>query len=249
MVDVLEGSFVRQGALLVPGSQSSVFDPGTLSLTGWWRASYAGPPWLARASAGTSGANGNLVTAGSDPSVGTPVNGLDPADFNGAGNYLTNGTNNDVFFSGTGSAVFLFNADGPLPVASGTDYADGNLLTDPTNAETTFGITSAGFGACIYSGAYVRLNTACSSGSWHLGQAKWDGVNLKVRVDGGSWSSTACGSWSMVGPGPVRVGLSYGAPIYFDGKLLEVMLADSALSDSDFNSIKSYINIRYGLAL
>ena len=37
------------------------FDPTSLSLTGFWRASYSGAPWVPTASAGTSGANGNLV--------------------------------------------------------------------------------------------------------------------------------------------------------------------------------------------
>jgi hypothetical protein len=79
---------------LVPASGGAVFDPATLSLTGWWRAAYAGSPWAPTASAGTSGtANRDLgVDSGAaTPSVGTALNGLDTADFDGSTQSMADG--------------------------------------------------------------------------------------------------------------------------------------------------------------
>jgi hypothetical protein len=41
------------------GTAAGAADPSSLSLTGWWRASYAGSPWTPSASAGSSGSNGD----------------------------------------------------------------------------------------------------------------------------------------------------------------------------------------------
>src|SRR6267142_3229718 len=85
------------------------FTPADLSLSAWFRASYTSPPpWVGRASAGTSAAK-NLTTAASsvtDPSAGTAVNGLTPAHFDGTDVLLlktgaTQNTLSDII--GTGS--------------------------------------------------------------------------------------------------------------------------------------------------
>ena len=62
-------------------SSAPAFSIASLPWSGLWYASYAGAPWAARASAGASLANGDLVTNLSDPSTGAAQNGLTPADF------------------------------------------------------------------------------------------------------------------------------------------------------------------------
>jgi len=53
----------------------------------------------------------------------------------------------------------------------------------------------------------------------------------------------------MIGStGGIVLGRNY-ATAFFDGRILEVGAAPSALSDATFDDIKSYVNSRYGLAL
>ncbi len=223
------------------------FDAASLALTGWWRASYAASPWRGAGSAGSSGTRA-LSQASSPPSTGSAVNGLVPADFNGTDQYLSSTVQNDAYLSVGGSSLFcLFYANSaPSPVS---DYSDGTFFTDPANAETTFGFTSSGIGMCLYDGAYKRLNVACGTGAWHLAQFKHDGTNMKARVDSGSWSSLACGTLSFLTPSAVVVGQGYAGGMYFDGRILELGVAATALSDAVFDRIKTYVNARYALSL
>jgi hypothetical protein len=48
--------------------------------------------------------------------------------------------------------------------------------------------------------------------------------------------------------GSLRVGMNSGTA-FFDGLIAEIGFIDSALPDATFDSIKTYINGRYGLSL
>ncbi len=224
------------------------FTPANLSLTGYWRANFTGLPWVGTASIGTSSGR-NLVTQADDPSTGASQNGFAPADFNGSSNYIQADVNNTTLLGTSGSIFFLFNGD-TAPTNSGLDYGDGNIFTDPTNAETTFGFTDLGFGACILDDSitYRRISISCGTGNYHLAQAKWNGTNLYARIDSGNWSNIASGPFTAITPSAPNVGLSYST-IRFDGRLLELGITNIFLSDSDFNNIVSYVNKRYHLSL
>ena len=222
-------------------------DPSALALTGWWRAPYSGAPWAGTPSAGASGGR-DMSDVGSAPGVGASVNGYAPPLFVGASsNSLASAVNNDVYFGGTGSLFCLFYAN-TAPAPSGAAYGDGTFFTDPTNAETTFGFTSSGICGCIYDGTYTRIDLACGTGAWHLAQLTFDGTNLNARVDGGAWSSVACGAYTPVTPGSVMMGRSYAA-LHFDGRILELGVASYALGTTELDGVRSYINARYGLAV
>jgi hypothetical protein len=45
------------------------------------------------------------------------------------------------------------------------------------------------------------------------------------------------------------VGANGGVTQFFDGRMLELLLAQSTLSNTDFNGIRDYVNARYALAL
>jgi len=48
----------------------------------------------------------------------------------------------------------------------------------------------------------------------------------------------------------MRIGTaSDSSSTFFDGRIAELMAADSRFSDAQFDNIKSYINTRYALAL
>ncbi len=225
-------------------NESSGLTLAALDLSGWWRASYTGAPLVGQASAGASG--GRDFGTAVDPTTGAAVNGYTSIEFDGT-QYLISPDDNTDFLSGVGSFFCLFYADVAFP--SVNDYSDGCFFTDPTNAETTFGFSSAGVGACIYDGAYKRLSVPCSVEAWHLAQFKFDGTNLKGRIDDGAWSSIPCGNYASVTPSAVYMGRAYAGANLFNGRILEMGLSDTVLSDNEFDSILTYCETRYALTL
>ncbi len=234
-------------AVLAYGSDApAVFDPATLSLTGWWRASFGGAPWTPTASAGTSGAHGNLI-AGTAPGVGTAQNTLTPADFNGTTHRLVSATATTSFVSqaaGTIVAVFLSDS----AVAQSAGYDDPTILTNG-NAEFALRFTSSGAGAMVYDGGYKLVNAACGTGAYHIAMARWNSTIVGVTVDSGAEVTLSAGALATLTADTLIVGTNYASGAFFDGRLLDLMVANTALTATDFGHIKSYANSRYALSL
>lgn len=229
-----------------------MFDPATLALTGWWRASYAGSPWVPTASAGTSGANGNLTEATNPPATGAAVNGLTSADFDGAASRLGNASTMATLFDADGSLAVLFYADTATADSGATNPYTLPQLLGSADDYICLAFGSGGVRFGFYATAYGTWESAAvtaATGAWHLAQAKFDGANYSVRVDSGAWTTTAHAYSPDLGAGPLIMGRNGGGTVFFDGRILEAFTSDAALADADFNSIKSYVNSRYALSL
>ncbi len=232
------------------GATPGGYDPAILSLTGWWRADFASSPWSPTASAGSSGANGDLEEATNPPGVGTAQNGYDPADFDGTNDRLNNASTAATLFNvGAGSVAVLFYANSAAaPAGSAVD--DEQLLGD-SGPYMGLVFTSSGVRAYIYdSGAAYQTtaSSAASTGAWHLAQMKWDATDLYSRVDSGAWSAGVPTTGPLLLTGTLVIGKNYNTS-YFDGNILDIITADSTLSDGDFDNLVVYVNDRYGLSL
>lgn len=233
---------------------AQVFNPATLSLSGWWRASYASSPWAGVASAGASGGR-DLTEATNPPSSGTAVNGFNPADFDGSNDRIDNALDpSDFFGAAAGSCGALIYADAAS--ADGGDTAPYNmpaLITDAGEGRLAlaYGDSGARFGFFNSThGTWESLAVACSTGAWHFVQAKYDSTNLHLRVDGGSWSTEAFAFGPTWGVGTfLRVGGNFSPTLFFDGKILEVFTSTVALSNASFDNFRSYFLSRYGLSV
>lgn len=227
--------------------KSGAFNPATLALSGWWRASYAGAPWAAVASAGTSGANGNLVTNLNDPATGAAQNGFTPADFDGTNDNLRNLTIDTTFYtSGAGSVVALFRAD-TVNVATGNIYDDPTLWRN-VNSNVGLSYTTSGFGGYGYDGAvYQSKYVAAATGAYHLVMLDWDATNIGMTLNSAARVTQACGALTLGGDA-INVGMGYAGPC-IDGRVLELMTAATKLTSTDFGNIRAYVNARYSLAL
>jgi hypothetical protein len=227
-------------------SAPAVFDPATLSLTGWWRANFASIPWAGTASAGTSAAK-NLTNVGDvDPTTGTAQNGLTPAEFNGTSQATSYAAAISNLVGASAGSVFALVRPGSAAASSGSALTDPAFWGDDGgNLCMAFSTGGVGFG--FYDGVQKRIQIACTTGAYHLLQMKWNGTNAFARVDSGGWSSLA------VGPIVSLVSnLSVGKQpfvAFYDFRLLDLGFASSVLSDGTFDDIKSYVNSRYGLAL
>ncbi len=231
------------------GGSSSVYDPAVLSLNGWWRGSFSASPWVGVASAGASGTR-DLTEATNPPAAGTTVNGYAPADFDGTNDVLGSGLTLDDFINaGSWSAFCVFYADAAFTSAGvGTRYLNPSFLVEGVNSYFRIGFSDEGIEAINNAG--TELVIACATGAWNLLSAKYDGTNLKLRLNGGTWSSTASTNTPDLTGTPMRVGVRYdGGTTFFNGKILDLGVCDSALSDGVFDSILGYARTRYALAL
>lgn len=226
------------------------FDPATLSLTGWWRGSYSASPWTGTASAGASGGN-DLSEATTPPGVGATQNGFAPIDCNGTTQFLaTSGQLNTYVNDAAGSCWVLFRADTAAASGGATVRVDDAGIVAQDSGATAWGITYSTDGVCgfIYDGAYQEIVVTAATGSYHLAQMKWDGVNLYFRTNSGVWQNLACTGISGAAAGVFVTGRNYAAAFY-DGRVLDIGLTDAVLSDTEFDNIKSYVNSRYALSL
>lgn len=232
-------------ARMVRPVASGVFDPSSLNLSGWWRASYAGAPWTPTASAGASLANGDLVV-GAAPSTGTAVNGYTPADFNGTTQYLTSAVDATTWFTTAAGTIVTLAYFDTASAPTGSIYDDRSVYSDG-NADLALVYNTNGITGVVYSSGYVSNAYTLSTGAWHLIMMSWDSSQLRMRADSSGEATTACGALTVM-TGATSVGRGY-AGTFIDGKLLELMFAPIALTPTNYANIKSYVNSRYALAL
>jgi hypothetical protein len=229
-----------------PGS----YDPAVLALTGWWRASFTSSPWGGTASAGSSASE--AISEGTNPpSTGAAVNGLTPADFDGTNDRLLAdiaGSIDDFYNAAAYSGWALVYADA-ITTDSTTPYDNDAIVSTQGASFAGVYLRSSGLaGIYHYDTGWTKVETAFTTGAWHLVQWKYDGVNLKIRVDSGSWASVAAGSINTV-TNRFVFGENWNAGAHFNGKLLEFATIDSALSDATFDDIITYVNDEYALSL
>lgn len=231
----------------------AVFDPATLALSAWYRASFAGSPWAPVASAGISGTQGSMTEATNPPATGAALNGLTPADFDGTNDVLSNANSLSTFIGAAAwSIAVLINPTATAAVRSvGAGYSDPAIIAETTQGYwyltyTTSGVTVGHYDSVA--GVWKEANQACSSGSWHLVQAWFDGVNISISVDSVAATSVASTNQELAGVGVLKFGDAFGAPFY-DGLIAEVMLSLVDLGAPARADIKSYVNSRCALAL
>ncbi len=225
-------------------------NPSALALTQWNRIAFAGPPWAANASAGSSGtSNRTLVTGGSDPTVGSALSGRNTIAFAKASSqFLATQVANNVLFGSTLTFAALVNVSG-LDAKDATVYNNGTLASDGANGETTFGITASGVTCTVYSGGFVTTADIALSAGWHFIQFRLDTSDLQARVDGGSWTTIACGAPSYLTPGVMQVGRGYSGAHYLNGAGAEFLWADSALSNANLDDVRAYLRTRYQITV
>lgn len=242
------------------GTGASVFtytnswNPSVLSLTGWWR-DYSGSPWNGASSAGTSGSN-NLSAPGTAPTVGSPVNGHTPAVIVPASStYLSSGSSKmDTFVASSSySAAVLLYASSASAYGS-DEYDNPGVFCSGGAGATIWGAASfstSGVSSWHYNAGWPGQTVSCGTGAWHLAQIRYSTASgQEVKIDSGSWNVVSIGdiTYSLTSES-MQIGANYSASKFFDGNVLEALVTNTYLSDTDFNNIKTYMNNRYSLSL
>lgn len=233
------------------GGGAAVFDPASLALTGWWRANsttgWDSATFDGVASAGSSGSRD--LTAGTAP-ASRAFSGHQAPDFNGSTHWLQTTLTLDDFINSNAFSVWcLFYADAAVADPGDANlYSSPQFFTDKTNAYFDFGFTDGGVHLSC-NGCATVIQIAAATGGLRLAQGKYDGTNLKLRVDGGARTSVASTGPAVLTT-EVRMGGNYVATPtqFFDGCIVDFGITDSTLSDADEDNVKSYINARWGTA-
>lgn len=236
---------------LAPSGAAPAFDPATLALTGWWRANYTASPWVANASAGASGTNGNLTEATNPPTAGTAINSLTPAAF--VTNKELSSANNVIVFGGTTKfhASFLAIQNTASASSVGSAYLEASVFTDDVNAFIQCSFSTRGYTFSMYDGAaaYHEVNVACATGALHLVHVWWDGANLHAKIDSAAEATpVACASFFGAATA-LKVGRNYTSTKFLDGSIADLMLSDVDLGATARDNIRLYCNSRYALSL
>lgn len=202
---------------------------------------YAVGTWTGKASAGTSGGR-NATTAGANPTVGANLNGIPTVAFAHASAQYLN-------FSYALSTVFTAGAWSWWCLCNQTAAAIGSLFGDQVDGYVDIGTTAIPqFNPLQFNGGYFGPAVASFTSQWQLVQAKYDGTNLKARVNSSAWSSVAVGNiGSLIRQ--CRIGANYNTLNTFDGLMASMGAAQVAFSDAQFNAIKAALNTRFALAL
>lgn len=239
------------------GGDAGLLDISTLSFTGWWEASYGGSPWLPTASAGTSGANGNLVTSVNAPAVGAALNGFTPADDDvwATGKGLGNSNALSTFLSASG-----WSYSGLIYVRAFHSNVANSWENDPLAMDTqqfwgTFikGLNGSGTGSVLaynWDGADKSVTATISTGVWTQVQAYYDGASstLGIRTNSNAWTTTAAVGNLTSLTGTLQVMNTASNLRAFDGQIANTKLANVVFDAATFDAIKAWDNARYGLA-
>ena len=226
---------------------AGAYDPTASTLTGYWRASYAGSPWTPTASGGTSGTNGDLAEATNPPATGAAVNGYTSGDFDGTNDQLNSATLCQDFVSdASGWIASVFYADSAVAdPTTAAYYLGAGLLTDDTSGQIGLTFSAGGlYFGCSNGGDFEAVAATCSTGAWHVGQARWNSTDIEVRVDNGAWQTLARVVVTSAVDG-IRVGINYDNTVAFDGKILETLTAQYRVGDTESDDYYDYAQARY----
>ncbi len=227
------------------------FDPTTLAWSYYYRASYGAslPDWSPTATAGSSGSNGYLKGFGGSPAgptVGTAVNALTPAHYDGTARYSTSDTgvlDTTLFTSTTALTMVAYvKVNEAGAAASGNVYDDKTLFRN-TNSNQGISWTSSGWSVYAYDGGYKTKNVACAAGSYNAIRCRLLSGVLSIKLNAGTTQTVVCGALTYGGDA-LQIAISY-LNTYLDCDVLEFGAMVGAMSDANWTDYLSYITDTY----
>ena len=237
------------GGSALLGDPMAPVDAMSMSLYLLSGSAYSAGTWTGRASAGTSGTH-NATTDGSNPTVGASQNGIATVSFTAASSQrlVLSSTINAYVSAAAWGACALVNLTSETSDA--TSYYDNACLLADTGSFFSCGVRSTGprHGVTQFGGTGVTAKTTFANGGWQLLQWKYDGTNLKARTNSGSWVSGAETSIAVM-TGTGVIGCNYNKTVFVNGLMAALLAWTTTPSDGDFDTVKSALNLRYGLSL
>lgn len=246
---VVDVAVTNLGGTTTATNAFEYWNPGVMSLTGWWRA-FAGDPWSGLASAGASG--GRTIIDGVNPGTST-LNGQAIATYNGTSQYHKTNDITTSFFSPTAGTILALFKSNTAP-ASTSAYLIPRLSGIHFSGAISLAPTSTVLRAEVFdlSLAYSTATTSMSLGVWQLGMMRFSSTLLECGINGNAPATSA-----IAGGGPntsawtseLRTGDDYVDTVFMDGSVAELIYMDSVISDANRTKVRLYCNQRYGVSV
>jgi hypothetical protein len=218
--------------------------PASLNPTAYLR-DFTGLPWNGTASGGSSGSHD---FDGSSASLG-PDFGLHPsADLTpGSNNYLQDNTDtvDDLINASAFTLQWIISFD----AFSASDSSPDNepaLFVDGVNGYFRVTASASGVRTCIFGGTNTGYNGPLSTATKYCIQTKYDGTTVKIRVNGGTWTTATSTNISNLTARP-RIGTNISANKFIDGQLAQFIAWDSTLSDGNLDALYADAQANYGV--
>jgi hypothetical protein len=224
-------------------AQANYGGPALLAPTVYLKDYAAVSPWAGTASIGTSGTRTAAVSSGS---AGAAFGIHTSLHLSGTGGFITqNSTLLSAIISASAFSM-QFIAKMSAAVASGTLANEASLFTDRGGGNVNVTYSTSGVRAGIAGGgttSYVTLATGVAA----CIQVVYNGVTLKIRVNGGTWSSVASTNVPVL-TGNINVcGLSAAGAAWLTGDLAQVAIFNTTLSDATMDALYSDAHDNYGV--
>jgi hypothetical protein len=154
-------------------------------------------------------------------------------------------------YIGTGNAcTFMAVVKVNSAPAPGTYVWDDPCLFVTENSATiALGISSSGVAFGVYtSGGPVQTSYVSLSAGYHVIQARMDGTDARVRVDGGTWQTVAATDIASDPTNLLVVGSDLtAAAAALDGDVQFLAVIDQALSNAELDALNSWALVEFGL--
>jgi len=215
------------------------------------RADYALAPWRGE-NYGAERVNADEPTF--EPAIGVAQNGYSPANFDGVSSILRTAIPVQTLLGGgstlTCLAVVKVNS-APAPTSFG--FESPCIFVTENSATIGLCVSSSGVAFGVYDDVAGWLQTAwvpLTAGAYNVVQAEADGSNLRIRVNGGAWSSPVAYTAIAADPANVLIiGADYlGTTNILDGDVLEIGFGTRVCDATEHASQNTYAVTRYGLA-
>lgn len=219
------------------GGGGAAGDPASLNLDGYWEAPFTASPWVAKASAGASGANGDLTEATNPPTA----SGGD-ALFNGTDQLLTAANNADTYLDVASGTIFaLVEILSTVP-----DGGAGLSLFNPWIVGTGgapyayMSVSDDGLRCAVNNGAYREPPAVAIPAGLHLLVMRWNGTLIEQGIDGAPTESDTGSPATLAYP--LIVGTSY-LSTFCNMKLRMLALSKQVFDDATCAGVAAFYGV------
>lgn len=238
--------FINKPAVVSVASGSTVteaYSPSTYaSVTGWWRGSYTGVPWVGSPSAGSSG--GRNLIPGFTPSAGSSLDGYTPASFSGNTHLATTGVTTLQLVSASAYTIHILSKPADQPADIGNPSFQNGIFSD-TNSALAINRKLNTFQ--IQHNTVERTAVTVPQGVWSHVTARFGRVagELDVYVNSVLVSHVTSvpniagsGTQCWVASNPIE-------SLFYNGDIMELYIQNAAASSGEISGFYRYLKSRY----
>jgi len=209
---------------------------------------YAGGAWVGTDGRGTS-LGQDFASVGADPSIGADFGSHPSADFDGTQSLQATGLTFANMFTRAAYGGQLIAEFDSAAAPSGVGYTDALLIGDVTNGEFYVLYNTSGVRVGHYDGVDYRETPyiALATGVKACIQYRYDGTDLKCRVNGSAWQSVAADNLRVAMLTDVPGLVTGYASAKIDGRIAQVLTWKRAPSDAEFDAL--YLEAKSGYAV